>query len=95
MSIKELTLIKCILYYKIIYLYEMHPMPGEGRGVKMLDVQTDRHTEPQTKRVLEEHSLLKIIAVAAIILNVAARKLSQIKLNLNIKVNKTITNCEG
>ena len=23
--------------------------------------QTDRHTEPQTKRVLEEHSLLKMI----------------------------------
>ena len=34
---------------------------GEGRGVKMLLTyrQTDRHTEPLTKRVLEEHSLLK------------------------------------
>ena len=43
---------------------------GEGRGVKMLhtyiqtdiqtDIHTDIHTEPPTKRVLEEHSLLKI-----------------------------------
>ena len=34
----------------------------KGRGVKMLHtyIHTDRHTEPPTKRVLEEHSLLKI-----------------------------------
>ena len=40
---------------------------GEGRGEKGRDakvlqtyIQTDRHTDPPTKRVLEEHSLLKI-----------------------------------
>ena len=41
---------------------------GEGRGVKMLDIQTYRHTyihtyihtDPLTKWVVEELSLLKI-----------------------------------
>ena len=40
-----------------------------GRGVKMLhtDIQTDRHTEPPTKRVLEDHSLLKIFSIISLI----------------------------
>ena len=44
---------------------------GEGRGGErrggdlkcyiQTDIQTYRHTDPPTKRVLEEHSLLKIV----------------------------------
>ena len=36
---------------------------GEKRGAKVLHTykHTDGHTDPPTKRVLEEHSLLKII----------------------------------
>ena len=33
----------------------------KGRGVNMLH--TDRHTEPPTKRILEEHSLLKKVGI--------------------------------
>ena len=62
MCFKKHCVIPCNI---VLYLIEGEGRGEKGRGVKMLhtyihtDIQTYRHTEPLTKRVLEEHSLLK------------------------------------
>ena len=62
---KNLPSLREDTHKKMIFLV-VGPL-GEGRGVKMLQTyihtyrHTDiRHTDPPTKRILEEHSLLKI-----------------------------------